>query len=333
MSELIPRERKPAGLRLSGRNALGHVTLAALCLLGPARASVAQQPHPDGMSKKVILIGIDGVRPDVLAEVPTPNIDDLIAEGAYSDRARAALPTVSGPGWSSMLIGAWPAKHGVLNNNFRTNRYDEFPDFLTRIEHIRPELNTFAVADWLPLVGDDAGGPLLGDGPDVKLALNGYELGWAEADEQSVDAAVEHIRTAEPDAMFVYLGNPDETSHEARSIGDEYREAIALADRHVGRLMDAIRARPTYAEEDWLVLACTDHGRRPDGGHGGDSKAERTIFYLASGVSSIRGTLPGAPEIVDIAVTALTHMGIEIDPAWALDGKAVGLKMTRAWFR
>lgn len=297
--------------------------------LGPAREGLAQQlPETGGgpVKKKVIVIGIDGVGPGPLADVPTPNIDALIVEGAYSDRARSGLPTLSGPGWSSMLIGVWPEKHGVLNNDFRTNRYDEFPDFLTRIERVRPRLSTFVVADWLPLVADDAGGPLFGDSPDVKIALNGYELGWAEADERSVAAATEHLRAADPDAMFVYLGNADETSHQTRGTGEEYRTAIALADRHVGRLVEAIRGRPTYADEDWLILVSTDHGRRPDGGHGGESEAERTIFYLAAGPSTVRGTLPGTPRIVDVAVTALAHLGIWLDPGWGLDGVVVGLR-------
>ncbi len=30
--------------------------------------------------------------------------------------------------------------------------------------------------------------------------------------------------------------------------------------------------------------------------------------------------------IVDVAVTALTHLGITPDPAWELDGRAVGLR-------
>lgn len=294
--------------------------------LGAGQEGRGQAPAGTGARKKVMVIGIDGVRPDVLAQVPTPRIDALIARGAFSDRALTGLPTVSGPGWSSMLIGVWPEKHGVSNNDFRTNRYDEYPDFLSRIERVRPELNTFVVADWPPLVSDDAGGPLFGDAPDVKVALDGYDLGWAEADERSVLAAVEHLRAADPDAMFVYLGNPDETSHQTRGIGDEYRSTIALADRHVGMLVDAIRARPTYPEEDWLILISTDHGRRPEGGHGGDSEVERTIFYLAAGPSTVQGELAGTPRIVDVAVTALAHLGIWIDPAWQLDGTAVGLK-------
>ena len=301
-------------------------TLASLLVLGlavpalPAAPLSAQEP-----ARKVILIGIDGVRPDVLAEVDTPHLDGLIAAGAYSDRATTTRPTVSGPAWSSMLTGVWPEKHGVLGNDFAGNRYAEFPDFLTRIEAVKPELETFVAADWLPIVAADAGGPLIGDAPDHKVVLDGYELGWAEADAALVDSAVAALRDGDPDALFVYLGNPDETSHRAFSIGERYRAAIAEADRQVGRLVAAIRARPSQAREDWLVLVSTDHGRRPDGGHGGDTEAERTIFLLAHGPSVIPGPIAGAPRIVDVAVTALAHLRIAADAAWGLDGSVVAL--------
>ena len=52
---------------------------------------------------------------------------------------------------------------------------------------------------------------------------------------------------------------------------------------------------------------------------------ERTIFYLASGPSAIRGVPETAAEIVDVGVTALAHLGVIIDPAWGLDGRVVGL--------
>ncbi len=297
-----------------------RVALAALAMAAGAAPLAAQIP-----ARKLLLIGMDGVRPDVLAEVDTPNLDALIADGAYSNRARTTLPTMSGPAWSSMLTGVWPAKHGVTSNDFTPNRYAEFPDFLTRIESLRPELETFVAADWLPLVAADAGGPLIGEVPDHKVVLDGYELGWAEADAAVTDSALAALRDGDPDALFVYLGNPDETSHRTFSIGEPYRAAIAEADRQIGRLMAAVRARPTYAAEDWLVLVSTDHGRRPDGGHGGDTEAERTIFVLAWGPSVTSRSLPGTPVIVDIAVTALAWLGIHPDPAWALDGAALPL--------
>jgi arylsulfatase A-like enzyme len=276
--------------------------------------------------KKVLVIGIDGVRPDVLARVPTPNVDALAATGTFSDVAQTGQPTVSGPGWSSLLIGVWPAKHGVTNNDFTGERYDRYPDFLTRIERARPELVTFAAVDWVQLAADTLGGPVISAAIDDRQVFDGYVHGWAEADSLIVDVSVRRLRDSDVDAAFVYLGNPDETSHESGSIGEEYEGAIALSDRHVGMLIDAVRARPTYEDEDWLILVSTDHGRRPDGGHGGDTPGESTIFYIASGPSAAVGRPASPPGIVDVAVTALAHVGIEIDPAWELDGRVVGLR-------
>lgn len=275
---------------------------------------------------KVLVIGIDGVRPDVLAEVSTPNLDALTLGGSFTARTRTTTPSVSGPSWSSMLTGVWPEKHGVYDNEFGGRDYARFPDFLTRIEAVRPELGTFAAVDWLPLMELDGGGPAISDAVDVRVPLDGYEIGWAEGDVAVTSAAVAHLSEGYVDALFVYLGNPDETSHQHGSIGQEYREAIRMSDQHVGRLIDAIRARPGFATENWLVVVSTDHGRREDGGHGGDSPMEMTTFLLVSGPSASIGTPAEATFIVDVAATALTHLGIALDPAWELDGKPVGLR-------
>ncbi|MCJ7629722.1 MAG: alkaline phosphatase family protein, partial [Longimicrobiales bacterium] len=92
-----------------------------------AQTSFWGQPEP-GATPKVLLVGWDGVRPDILREVSTPHFDSLVAAGTFSDVARTARPTVSGPDWSSILIGVWPEKHGVQSNDFSSNRYSEYPD-------------------------------------------------------------------------------------------------------------------------------------------------------------------------------------------------------------
>ncbi len=289
----------------------------------------ACSPSPDATSgrpaAKVLLIGIDGVRPDVLAEVSTPAIDSLAAGGWYTAEARTTTPSVSGPSWSSMLTGVWPAKHGVLDNGFEGRRYEEYPAFLTLAERHRPELGTFAALDWMPLASLEGGRPVLTDALDTLVAVDGYEFGWAEADSIIATRAAQHLAAAEVDAAFVYLGNPDETSHRHGSIGVEYRDAIALSDRHVGWLVNALRARPAYREEDWLVLISTDHGRREDGGHGGDSPEEMTIFILASGPSTAGWPRPGSRPtyIVDVPATALHHLGVPPDPGAGLDGESL----------
>lgn len=293
---------------------------------GGERSADAPVGRDAETTRKVLLIGIDGVRPDVLAEVATPNLDRLAAAGAYTAETTTTTPSMSGPAWSSMLTGVWPEKHGVFSNEFVAPRYADYPDFLSRIEESSPELTTVAVVDWMPLMDLPDGPAAVGADVDIREPLDGYALGWAEADERVTELAVRHLREADPDALFVYLGNPDETSHRTGAIGEEYRAAIAEADGQVGRIIAAVEARPDYGSEDWLVLVSTDHGRRADGGHGGESLEEMTTFLLVGGPAARGGAIEGPTSIVDVAVTALTHLGIPVDPAWELDGRAVGLR-------
>jgi predicted AlkP superfamily pyrophosphatase or phosphodiesterase len=275
--------------------------------------------------KKVLVIGLDGVRVDIMAAARTPVIDSLAAAGFFSDEAKTRVRTVSGPGWSSMVTGARTSKHRVDGNDFTGNDYATYPDFLTRLERARPELNTLAVLDWPPLGTTDSGGPLFSDHIDVKINFDGETDGYRFADSLSVEAAVERLKSTDVDAAFVYLGDID-VGHETSSRSQEYRAAIERADGHVGRLLAALRDRPTYAREDWLILISTDHGRNDAGGHGGRSPSETTIFFLASGPSVVPGTTDCPPEIVDVAVTAYMHLGVGPDSAWDLDGRARGLE-------
>ena len=55
--------------------------------------------------KKVLLIGIDGCRPDALQTAVTPHLDRLILQGAFADDTQilgdraTENDTISGPGW------------------------------------------------------------------------------------------------------------------------------------------------------------------------------------------------------------------------------------------
>ncbi len=300
----------------TSRRAVGLALAAAAALACGERAAPA---------KKVLLIGLDGVRVDVMAEAATPYLDSLAADGVFTDRARTGDPTVSGPGWSSMLTGVWPAKHGVHGNDFTGNDYARYPDFLTRLERIDSAFGTYAVIDWPPLGTTADGGPLLSGAVDRLDAIDGEALGYRAADSLSVARALDALARPDLDAAFVYLGDIDVVGHDTGSLSPEYRASIEWADARVGELLAALRRRPSYATEDWLILVSTDHGRTDAGGHGGTSDAERTIFFLASGPSVRSGTPLGDVGIVDVAVTALAHLGVSIDPAWGLDGRAVGL--------
>jgi len=304
---------------------VNRLLLASLVLLATPSTTWSQERTP-----KVLVIGLDGVRVDALADASTPVIDSLAEHGFFSDEAKTRVRTVSGPGWSSMATGAWTDRHRVDGNDLSRNDYATYPDFLTRIERERPELGTLAVLDWPPLGTSASGGPLFSDAIDVKINFDGETDGYRVADSLSVEAAARHLRAPGVDAAFVYLGEIDVAAHQTNSRAPEYRDAIERADAFIGRLLDAMRRRSTYGNEDWLVLLSTDHGRNDAGGHGGRSPSETTVFFLASGPSVRPGRTGCPPEIVDVAVTALAHLGLSAEPAWDLAGRVRGLASREA---
>ena len=142
-------------------------------------------------------------------------------------------------------------------------------------------------------------------------------------------AARRHLVEHNPDALFVYFMSPDIAGHhKGFDPGvSEYRRAIELVDGLTGIILRAIRARRTFSEEDWLVLVTSDHGGK--GTHhrkGHQDKDVLTVFLIVSGSAARPGEIESPTYIVDAPVTALTYLGVEIDDAWGLDGKAVGLR-------
>src|SRR5262249_25415538 len=94
------------------------IAVAALLLCFASASGLAQQP----MSKRVLIIGIDGCRTDALKAAKAPNLQRLVREGAMAENTSilgdrpTGADTVSGPGWSNLLTGVWPDKHGVKDN-------------------------------------------------------------------------------------------------------------------------------------------------------------------------------------------------------------------------
>ena len=278
-------------------------------------------------SKHVFVIGIDGVLVEGLQEASTPVLDALIADGAVTYDAFAGgelgtptvQPTLSGPGWSSILTGVWVDKHGVTDNGFEGARYDEYPHFFVRLREQNPDAYLSSFTSWQPI------NLFILEGEDY--AFTPLVLTAAEGDAAVTAAVVEHLETQTPDVMFIHL---DEVDHIGHTDGyspmvPEYLAAIEMIDAQIGQMLDAVRARPTYATEDWLVLVTTDHGGVGNG-HGGQSDEEREIPFIAGGASVRNAQVisPG-PGHTAIPPTAMKHLGLSIDPAWGWESEPFGL--------
>lgn len=218
-------------------------------------------------NRKVLLIGIDGCRADVLRDANAPNIHGLLDHAVYSFDALTEAPTVSGHGWSSMLTGVRSDKHGVTDNTFAGANYGEYPDFITRAETFNPTLRTISICHWSP-INDN-----LIQQCDTKENVGTDSLVNARA--------VHYLTNDDPDILYLDF---DDVDHAGHSYGfdpgvPEYVAQVELTDGYVGQILAALQGRPNFAFENWLILVSTDHGGTPSG-HGGASLEERNIFII-----------------------------------------------------
>jgi hypothetical protein len=276
-------------------------------------------------------IGIDGLRADALQQVSTPAMDDLIATGTVTYDAFAGgvlgTPTEqgtwSGAGWSSTLTGVWVDKHGVEFNVFDDARFDEYPHFFARIREQSPDAYLSSFVTWGPInesilasaEADEAFSPEGGDSsPEGDIAVTA--------------AVVAHMGAETADVVFVHLNEVDRQGHSAgfSPAVPQYVQALEVVDAQIGQMLDAVRARPSYDQEDWLVVVTSDHGGTADKVHGGQSNEERTIPIIVSGGAARSGykVSPG-PGHTAVPPTVLRHLGLTVDPAWGWESEPFGL--------
>ena len=245
--------------------------------------------------RHVLVVGVDGVRFDLLGPDATPVIWALGRDGFVAPVViDARTPTMSGPCWATIVTGTGVAGHRVTGNDLTGHRLADHPDFVTVAT--RAGLPTLlAVSGWPPLALPQDGGPMFAEASRrefVAVAENSMAA-WYEADESITELAAGILVTDGPRLSFVYLGAVDTAGHLA-GVGGVYRDAALATGRRVGTLLAAVRSRPSFAREGWTVVVVTDHGHLDAGGHGGREPEVATAWVAAAGP----GIVPGGPALV-----------------------------------
>lgn len=248
--------------------------------------------------------------PALSGEPAAPTLARLLTHGAILP-VWMTPPTDSGPGWSALLTGVSHEETGVRDNSFTGHRLAEAPDVLTRIATADPLARTLAACTWEPLVDAAGPGPVIQERPDAQRAglhrliqpSPGTE-GSVAADREITERVCEVLRGEGAEVIVVHLDAVDEAGHAHGAASAAYREAISGVDAQVGQLVDAVDARVDAHGEDWLVVVVTDHGHRPDGGHGEDEVDVRRSFLLLdrrapddAGEGWARRVLSGRPAL------------------------------------
>ncbi len=278
---------------------------------------------PAPKKKKVLLIGIDGCRSDALQVADAPRLRALAAAGTVTWDAVAGgelhgptqQPTVSGPGWSSVLCGVSMDKHRIFDNKFIGNQLDRYPHFFRRLKEARPALLEGQASTWAPLENIILWQSASKFVDWHFLSLTGTHK---EKDADAAAAAVTWLREASPDVLFIHFDSVDEAGHATGFIpsNPNYLAAIHDVDTHTGELLDAIRARPDFANEDWLTIVVTDHGGNGTS-HGGQSPGERRIFLIASGGTWPKGRVSqDSPRHSAVPAMIASFLDITVPDAW-----------------
>jgi predicted AlkP superfamily pyrophosphatase or phosphodiesterase len=252
----------------------------------------------------VVIVSIDGLRPDSLSIDRTPNILDMAARGAACWTAQTTFPPITLPSHASMLTGFPPSAHGLTWGDYQPARG------LSRV----PTVFSYARAAGLRtamVVGKDKLNHLNLDG-----SLDVYQLVGGD-DAAIVNAAIVQVM-AGADLLFVHLPDVDTAGHASGWMSDRYLQQVAEADDAVLRLLNAVPGRAT-------VILTADHGGLGPT-HGMNRTQDMTIPWVIVGPEIVENQiLARKVSTMDTAATALDILGLK------LAAGASGIPVTEAF--
>ncbi|MGD2271699.1 MAG: alkaline phosphatase family protein [Desulfobacterales bacterium] len=258
----------------------------------------------------VILIVLDGCRPDGITNAQTPTLDWVMANGARHLKARTTFPTISFPCHLSMLYGVKPHRIGIYGNysaQIKMNCHHSILD----LAHMCGR-KVAALYDWEQL--RELSSP---------TALDFVYYRRASIDKYaSITIASEcakYIETEKPGLCFLNLGTIDTVGHAQGWMSEAYLNQIGFLDEAVGILIENMKTADLLNSYHILILA--DHGGIGRD-HGGQTDEEMNIPWMIIGPGIKCGyEIVAEVSICDTAPTVAHLLQLPIQGAW--QGKVV----------
>ena len=330
------------------RRALVPATaLLALTLLAatPADPGADAAPAPRAAARpttrprRVVVISVDGLRPDLLLRADTPNMHRLFENGCYTFWARTVPQGITLPSHTSMLTGVTPRRHGIEWNRdlplFRPV-YPSVPTifelahkagFSTAIATGKSKFATIIkpkVLTWqsIPPPPPDT---VLGYEEDEDSPTTSPTTKPKQKPLEDTEVAREAARIIvrhRPRVMFVHFAGVDTAGHDKGWASREQMAAIAKADDAIGIVLEAL-AEADVANET-AVIVSADHGGAGKG-HGPDDARSLHIPWIVNGPGIRKGVdLTTYPKLqVQTEDTCATACGLLGIPVKDLDGKFI----------
>ena len=280
-----------------------QLVLPAALLLSAAAPATGPVRH-GAVTDHVIVISIDGLRPDAIEKYNLQTLSRLMREGSYTLQARTILPSKTLPSHTSMLTGLAPATHGVTWNTDRTDELGtvEAPTIFALAK--QGGYTTAAFFSKSKFHHLQQPGSL-----DYTQAPTGSPIMATE----TVPDAIRYMVKKRPNLLFVHIAEPDYAGHSIGWMSSVYGLAARRADSAVGSLLAA--ADRTYGADGYTVIITADHGGHGRD-HGSDDPRDVTIPWIAWGVGVNPRVELGVMNTMDTAATVLWLLGIREPTTW-----------------
>ena len=290
-------------------------------------------------TRKVLFVIADGIPADVIEGATIPHIRKIGSYkrafvggevGAYSE-----TPTISAPGYISLLTGTWGNKHNVFDNAIADPNYN-YKNIFRLVKEQQPAKKIGIFSTWidnrLKLIGE---GLAKAGNITFDYKYDGYELDQTtyrhdaeklyihHIDQRVINETTDCIRKDAPDLSWVYLQYTDDMGHR-HGDSEQFRQALGYLDQQLGNISEAMEFRTKHHSEDWILIVTTDHGRDAVTGHdhGEQSPRERTTWIVTNAQATNEYFAEFEPGIIDImpTIARFLNFDIPVETAQELDG-------------
>ena len=235
------------------------VFIGSLSFAGGSRA-----PKLANFESTVIVISIDGLRPESITPTNMPHLAKWMKAGA-SGSLEPVFPSLTFPNHFTMATGLYPAEHGIIGNDMRDPEMTE--DFtLANQALVRDPRWWLAEPFWLAAERQGIRvGAMFWPGTDVAIAGKrpSYyrEFSFAVSMDERIRQMLEWIQLPSdkrPRLFTLYFEQVDFASHQKGLDSPEYFEALREVDSHLNKLNEELDHLRLLSKINWVMVS--DHG-------------------------------------------------------------------------
>jgi predicted AlkP superfamily pyrophosphatase or phosphodiesterase len=247
----------------------------------------------------IILITLDGVRPDALTTARCPTLTSVRENGASTLQARSIMPSLTLPCHTSIFHSVPPTRHGITSNIF-VPMARPLPG-IVELARITGKRIAFFY-NWEQLRD-------LAQPGHIHYSYFRDSSRLADGDDETVSQAARFIQKEKPDFAFLYIGTVDTVGHNYGWMSEGYLHQLEHID---ALLADFFEGLPL----EYSAILHSDHGGH-DRSHGTDLDEDMLIPWMAIGPNIKKGhTIQSEINLLDTAPTIARIMGIQAHDEW-----------------